>query len=174
LQIPKNILEIGTYIGTSLIEMLKLYPDASGTAIDTWKNYVENIIETMPVIEENGIKHVFLENVKKAGMSHRVRTLKGDSVKRLLELIERKEDFDFIYVDGSHKCLDCYADMILAWKLLIVGGVLAVDDVLYHYSKVLEGELLSYPLMGKLHFMEKYKGEYEIISDGYRTFIKKI
>ena len=49
---------------------------------------------------------------------------------KLCELIEAGQQFDFIYVDGSHKCLDCYGDMILAWQLLRKGGVLAVDDVI--------------------------------------------
>ena len=106
-------------------------------------------------------------------MASRVTALKGDSVERLLELVERKEKFDFIYVDGSHTCLDCYTDMILAWKLLVSGGVMAVDDVMYHYEKVMAGDLLGYPLKGKEHFMVKYAGQYEVISDSYRLFLRK-
>jgi predicted O-methyltransferase YrrM len=107
-------------------------------------------------------------------MSDRIVGIKGDSVDKLCELIEAGKQFDFIYVDGSHKCLDCYTDMVLAWQLLEKGGVLAVDDVLYNYDKVNNGDLLGYPLKAKEHFMEKYKGQYEVISDTYRLFIKKL
>lgn len=170
---PKRILEIGTFAGTSLIEMLKLYPEAKGTAIDTWKNYDEDGIEILKNMEENEVEKLFYENMRIANMTNRVTGMKGDSVDKLCELIEAGQQFDFIYVDGSHKCLDCYGDMILAWQLLRKGGVLAVDDVTYNFEKVLNGDLLGYPLMAKKHFMEKYAGQYTIISDSYRLFISK-
>jgi predicted O-methyltransferase YrrM len=171
---PKRILEIGTFAGTSLIEMLRLYPDAKGVAVDRWTNYDETDAELLSVMEENNIEHIFYENILKADMSHRVTALKGDSVDMLLRLHQNGNKFDFIYVDGSHKCLDCYTDMVLAWGLLEKGGVLAVDDVLYHYDRVFAGEVLEYPLRGKEHFMEKYKGSYEVLSDSYRLFLVKL
>jgi len=171
---PKRILEIGTYAGRSLIEMLKRYPDATGVAIDSWKNYDEDNIDILKNIEENQIEALFYKNIRQANMEHRMTGLKGDSVDRLTELVEKKEVFDFIYVDGSHTCLDCYVDMILAWKLLRVGGVLAVDDVLYASDRVEAGDLLGYPLKAKEHFMKKYVGQYRVISDSYRLFVQKL
>jgi tetratricopeptide (TPR) repeat protein len=171
---PRRVLEIGTYAGRSLIEIMKrCSPQTTGVAIDSWKNYEEENLSQLRNIQENNIEQVFYQNIQKAGMAQRVKAIKGDSVDRLLELIERKETFDFIYVDGSHTCLDCYTDMVLAWKLLVSGGVMAVDDVMYHYEKVLAGDLLGYPLKGKEHFMTKYKGQYDVISDSYRLFIRK-
>jgi tetratricopeptide (TPR) repeat protein len=171
---PKRILEIGTYAGRSLIEMMKRYPAAMGVAIDSWRNYDEDNLSSLKNIQENNIEEMFYENVRKAGMLHRVVAYKGDSVDRLAELLQRGEKFDFIYVDGSHTCLDCYTDMVFAWKMLVPGGVLAVDDVLYHYEKVLAGDQLGYPLRGKEHFMIKFAGQYEVISDSYRLFLKKL
>jgi tetratricopeptide (TPR) repeat protein len=171
---PKRILEIGTYAGNSLIEMLKLYPSAKGVAIDAWKNYDEDQLNALINIEENDVEQTFYENIEKAGMKGRIKAIKGDSVEKLIDLIEAKDKFDFIYVDGSHKCLDCYVDMVLAWRLLNQGGCLAVDDVLYREDRVEAGDYLGYPLKGKLHFMEKYRGQYEIISDSYRLFVRKL
>lgn len=171
---PKRILEIGTFAGTSLIEMLKLYPDANGVAIDKWKNYKEYNTNILDTIEENDIERIFYENMIKAGVSNRVTAIKGDSVEKIASLIRTGEQFDFIYIDGSHKCLDCYADIVMSWSLLRKGGVLAVDDVLYWYNKALNGEALEYPLMAKLHFMKKFEGQYETISDGYRLFVVKL
>jgi len=173
---PKRILEVGTYAGVSLIEMLRAYPNAMGFAIDTWTDYTEKDNTSMNLtqnMEANGIETIFYENIQAAGMTHRVLVQKGDSAEQLVQLFLQGEPFDFIYVDGSHKCLDCYVDMVLAWKLLAPGGVLAVDDVTYFVDKVLSGDVLSYPLKAKEHFMEKYKGEYEVISDHYRLFLKK-
>jgi predicted O-methyltransferase YrrM len=171
---PRRILEVGTFAGASLIKMLRLYPDAKAIAIDRWKNYDEFGAEILSTMEEDDIEHIFHENLLKARVSGRVTALKGDSVEMLLRLIKNNEKFDFVYVDGSHKCLDCYADMVLGWELLGRGGVLAVDDVLYHYDRVFAGETLEYPLRGKEHFMEKYKGQYEVISDSYRLFLVKL
>jgi predicted O-methyltransferase YrrM len=170
---PQRILEIGTYAGRSLIEMLKRCPGASGVAIDTWKNYDEDGISILKNIQDNRIEELFYANVKQAGMTQRITALKGDSADRLMELIEQKQRFDFIYVDGSHTCLDCYTDMVLAWKLLVPGGTLAVDDVLYHYEKVKAGDLLGYPLKAKETFMTKFAGQYDVLSDSYRLFIRK-
>jgi predicted O-methyltransferase YrrM/tetratricopeptide (TPR) repeat protein len=171
---PKRVLEIGTFAGTSLIKILRLYPDAKGVAIDRWKNYDEFGAEILSTMEEDDIERIFYENLLKAGVSDRVTALKGDSVEMLLRLHQNKERFDFIYVDGSHTCLDCYTDMVLSWGLLECGGVLAVDDVLYHYDRVFAGEVLEYPLRGKEHFMRKYAGQYEVISDSYRLFLIKL
>jgi predicted O-methyltransferase YrrM len=171
---PKRILEIGTYAGTSLIAMLKLYPEAKGVAIDNWRNYDEDGIKLLKNIEENELEKIFYENVRMASMTNRIKGIKGDSVDKLCELIEAGQQFDFIYVDGSHKCLDCYGDMILAWQLLRRGGVLAVDDVMYNFNKVEKGFLLDYPLKAKEHFMKKYIGQYSVISDSYRLFIQKL
>jgi len=173
---PKRILEVGTYAGVSLIEMLRAYPNAMGFAIDTWTDYTEKdntSVHLTQNMEANRIESIFYENLEAAGMTQRVMVLKGDSADRLVQLLAQEEPFDFVYVDGSHLCLDCYMDMVLAWKVVAPGGVMAVDDVLYHANKVKEGDVLSYPLKAKEHFMEKYKGEYEVISDHYRLFLKK-
>lgn len=171
---PKRILEIGTFTGTSLIEMLKIYPEAKGVAIDTWKNYDEDGNQILKSMEERGIEEIFYENIRQSGVENRVIGMKGDSIDKLCELIEHGKQFDFIYVDGSHKCLDCYVDMVLGWQLLRKGGILAVDDVIYNFDKVEKGQILEYPLKAKEHFMEKYNGQYKVISDSYRLFIQKL
>lgn len=170
---PAHILEIGTFAGTSLIEMLRLCPTAKAIAVDRWENYVEDTVSSLSTIEENNIQQIFMKNVSVAGMTGRVTAMKGDSVTMLLDLTRQRTTFDFIYVDGSHKCLDCYTDMAIAWGLLIPGGVMAVDDVMYHADKVAAGELLEYPLKGVEHFLQKYAGEYTILSSGYRVFLRK-
>jgi hypothetical protein len=64
--------------------------------------------------------------------------------------------------------------MILAWQLLSSNGVLAVDDILWNYDSVLSGDVLSTPFMAKQHFLEKYHGQYKILSDSYILFIQKL
>lgn len=173
-----HILEIGTFAGTSLISMMQFLPDSTAVTIDRWKNYEEvssfDIVPQLATQEEKNVEGIFHKNMRIAGLTNRVKAYKGDSVEVLLDLVEKKEIFDFIYVDGSHKCIDCYTDMALAWRLLTIGGTLAIDDYEYCNTSVEAGKVLDYPKKGVDHFLEKYKGSYVIIGKSYRLFLKKI
>ena len=162
-----KIMEIGVYTGTSIINILNLIPNSIGTAIDKWENYKETNLSSNMI--ENNIEQIFYDNLKKSGFSDRVNVMKGNSANILLELIKQNETFDFIYVDGSHLLLDAYTDIILSWNLLNKGGILAIDDVQYNTEKILES-----PLKAVEHFMNQYKGQYEILNLNYRAFLEKL
>ena len=164
-----KILEIGTYVGTSVISMLKYLPDATATVIDMWKNYNENT--SLNTLEENGIEEIFYENVKKAEMDSRIEILKGDSKDILKDLITKNKRYNFIYVDGSHTYLDCYNDMVSSLKLLSNNGILAIDDYLW-MSENREDEK-DRPYHAVNDFIEKYSDELKILHQGYRVFLLK-
>ena len=162
-----KILEIGTYTGTSLIEILNTIPNSTATAVDMWSSYNENNL--LENLENNKVEEAFYRNIKMKNMQDRIKTIKGDSLKILFELINKNEKFDFIYVDGSHLCLDCYSDMILSWKLLNKGGILAIDDYLY-----MKHDIIKSPYEAVNHFMQRFKNEYKTLHIGYRVFLEKI
>lgn len=172
-----NILEIGTFAGTSVIGMLQYLPNAKATTIDPWVSYVEKECGTdlntnaLELIETNDIEKIFYENILKSGFANRVMPLKGGSAFVLIDLIKQNKRFDFIYVDGSHKAIDCFADCLLSWQLLNDNGIMAIDDYLYKISLTDEFENVQ---KGVDHFLEKIKGQYIILEKGYRIFIKKI
>ena len=161
-----NVLEIGTYTGTSIIKILELLPNSYATVIDTWKNYDENNIEILSSIEENNTEQIFYDNIKNMNMEDRIKVYKGDSGTILLNDIGK---FDFIYVDGSHKLLDLHLDLILSFNVLNKGGILGIDYYLYNKENILES-----PYEGVNHFLEKYKDRIKILSKEYRVFIEKI
>jgi GR25 family glycosyltransferase involved in LPS biosynthesis/predicted O-methyltransferase YrrM len=172
-----NILEIGTFVGTSIIGMLQYLPNAFATTIDPWLNYLEKECGTnkstdcLKNIEQNGIEKIFYENILKSGFQNRINAIKGDSAFVLIDLIKQNKRYDFIYVDGSHKAIDCYSDCLLSWQLLNDNGIMAIDDYLYKISLTCEFENVQ---KGVDHFLEKIKGQYTILEKGYRIFIKKI
>ena len=172
-----QILEIGTFAGTSVIGMLQYLPNAFATTIDPWISYVEKECATeintscLEKIEQLNIEKVFNENIMKVGFTNRVTHLKGDSAFVLIQLIKQNKTYDFIYVDGSHKAIDCYTDCLLSWQLLNVNGIMAIDDYLYKISKTDEFENVQ---KGVDHFLEKIKGKYILLEKGYRVFIQKI
>lgn len=68
----------------------------------------------------------FDENVAASGAGDRVTKLIGPSqvVVRTLQPAQ----FDFVYVDGSHKVGDVLQDAVLAWTVLKPGGIAMFDD----------------------------------------------
>ena len=164
---PK-ILEVGTYTGTSVLTMLKQLPNSTAVVVDNWRNDSKD-----PLINEteltNDAERMFDENVVKMNAQDRIRKIKGDSRK---ELMNMTETFDFIYIDGSHACLDVMIDMVNGWRLLNKGGIMAMDDVLWMTENIRESPL-SVPYHSVMHFLEAYKGEYMLLHSGYRVFIKK-
>lgn len=183
---PK-ILEIGTYTGTSLIEIVNNIPNSYGVGIDRWKNYKEiytmdNIVgeEVLSRIEEFKIKESFFRNIRNSNLSHKIEGRRGDSTDLLLQMIINGEKYDLIYVDSSHKCLDCYTDIVLAFKILNNHGMIIIDDFLFNKENNIEEDepnnpnfILESPYQAVLHFIEKYKSEINILHMSYRVFIEK-
>jgi len=87
-----------------------------------------------------------------------------------LETKSFQDDFTWDVNDGSHLAFDCYSDLIISWKLLANGGLLAVDDYLYNR----ETALLDSPFEGVNHFLKKHNKEMKILHKGYRVFLVKI
>ncbi len=110
----KQILEVGTFAGTSLIEIVKRIPNSFGTGVDRWTNYNEDNIDILLNMEKNGIEQIFYQNIHVAEMTDRITGIKGDSSDVLLDLYKQGQIYDFIYVDGSHKCLDVFLDLMLS------------------------------------------------------------
>jgi hypothetical protein len=166
------VLEVGVYTGTSLIEIIRKIPNSYGLGIDRWENYNEDNIDILQNIEKNNIEKVFYRNIKVAGLEARIKALKGCSRDVLLELIYGKVQYDFIYVDGCHKCLDVYLDLFLSWQLLRKGGVMAIDDYLFNVDKI-EERPYEYPYQAVNKFLKDNEGRYRLIDMDYRVFLHK-
>lgn len=170
-----KILEIGTYTGTSLIQIMKYFQNPKATVIDSWKNYNEenNKIpnKNMENIEQNNIKNVFINNIIKANIFDKVTMIHEDSNLALKHMMNNylSNSFDLIYIDGSHKLLESYTDIIFSHFLLNKNGLLIIDDVYYNKSNILES-----PLKGIEYFLEKFGNSYKILNSGYRLFLEKI
>ena len=167
-RVTPKILEIGTYTGISLINIVKLIPNSIGFGIDKWTNYDE--IELLENMDELQIESSFYKNISMEGLEERIKGIKGDSNKILFQMIMNKEMYDFIYIDGSHLSFDCYSDLILSWEILVKGGLMAIDDYLYNDK----GPVVNSPFEGVNHFLKKYEGKYNLLHKGYRVFLEKL
>jgi hypothetical protein len=170
-----KVLEVGTYAGISLINIVKLIPNSIGFGIDKWSNYIENcnnnkIVEMLNNMDELKVESSFYKNIAVEGLKERIHGIKGDSYEVLFEMMKENKMFDFIYVDGSHLSFDCYSDLMISWRLLEKGGILAIDDYLYN----VEGAVVDSPFEGINHFLKKHDKEIKILHKGYRVFLQKI
>ena len=170
---PIKVLEIGTYTGISLINIVKLIPNSIGYGLDKWSNYIEGDnnkhVEILNNMDELEVESSFYKNVALEGLSNRISGIKGDSSEVLFQMMKENKTFDFIYVDGSHLALDCYSDLMISWRLLARGGLLAIDNYVYDT----ESAVLNFPFEGINHFLNKHSHQIKILHKGYRVFLQK-
>ena len=168
-----NILEIGTYSGTSIIEMLKILSNAKADVIDNFnlskeefddcKKYADNINLSL-----KDVKSALYNNIKLCNMDNRINVIEGNSLKVLLDIKKTKKLYDFIYIDGDHNSKVLKHDLINSWNLLCDNGILAIDDYLWTpYNDV------TTPKIVIDEFLKLYEYQYTILHKDYRVFIKK-
>ena len=123
---PVRALEIGSFEGLSSCFLLKQLPHADLTCVDTWAGSDEHAgMSHISSIEAAFDRHV-------GPWKERVTKRKGYSY-QCLAAFRPDEKFDFIYVDGSHHADDVVVDAIRSFEHLKVGGVMVLDDYLWHY-----------------------------------------
>lgn len=115
-------LEIGCFEGQSacwFLDNILTHPTSRLVCVDPFAVPMATILLRF-------FERRFDENIAASGAADRVTKLIGPSqvVVRTLE----HSQFDFIYVDGSHKVGDVLQDAVLAWTVLRPGGVVMFDD----------------------------------------------
>ena len=163
-----KILEIGTYTGISLINIIKLIPNSIGYGLDKWQSYEEN--ELLTQIDNLQVEKSFYNNIHNQGLSNRIFGIKSSSTDKLIEFIKNNVQFNFIYIDGSHLLLDCYTDLVMSWNILEKGGIIVIDDYLYKKDE----NILNSPFEAVNHFLKAFKEQYKLLNIGYRIFLEKI
>jgi predicted O-methyltransferase YrrM len=122
----KKFLEIGSFEGRSTVWMLEnmLAEDGDIVCVDTFGGGIEHAHLNLTKLRDT-----FERNVTEARKeSQEIRLLEMNSDLALSQLIKENEQFDFIYVDGSHELLDVLTDAVMAFKVLKKGGVMLFDD----------------------------------------------
>jgi predicted O-methyltransferase YrrM len=137
---PTKILEIGSYEGASacyLIKKLAKDTNVEIHCIDTWEGGIEHKKGGQWETDMNSVESRFNHNTRLAidTSPNKVDLVvhKGFSDLCLSRLISdnKKNYFDFIYIDGSHEAPDVLCDAVLAFRLLKIGGIMAFDDYLW-------------------------------------------
>lgn len=119
---PKNILEIGTAIGYSAVNML---------------NNCDGKLTTIEINLDS--QKMAKENITRLGLSDRVEFLLGDAKDILKTLVKENRHYDFVFLDGPKgQYINYLSDLT---QLLDVGGTIFADDVLFRGMVKLEGHV---------------------------------
>lgn len=154
----RNFLEIGSFEGRSTCWFLQngLADDGSMTCIDTFTPYW---------YKEGNLLEKFQANVDEAKKKYqKVSTLAMNSPQALAQLLQQKQEYDFIYIDGDHSPSGVLTDACMAWGLLRKGGIMLFDD--YEYDK-------EPTKAGILGFMQGFVGEYDLVLQNYQLAVMK-
>ena len=115
-------LEIGCFEGRSacwFLDHVLTGPGSRLTCVDPFAIPMDSVVL-------RGFERHFDHNVAASGAAGRVTKLIGSSQVVLRSLPPGQ--FDFVYVDGSHRVGDVLQDAVRAWTLLAAGGVVIFDD----------------------------------------------
>jgi predicted O-methyltransferase YrrM len=135
---PFKVLEVGSFEGKSacyLIENLGSKHDVEITCVDTWEGGEDHndIKDKMHEVEQR-----FNSNIEhaKSLIKHKaiVTKIKKSSDIALPELLVNggANQFDLVYIDGSHLACDVMMDAVLGFKLLKKDGLIIFDDYLWY------------------------------------------
>jgi predicted O-methyltransferase YrrM len=75
----------------------------------------------------NVIKQNFLDNLA-TNKNNNITYIQKHSTDGLIDLINNNVKAEFMYIDGDHKASEVLTDLVLAWKILQVGGIILCDD----------------------------------------------
>ena len=123
----KSVLEIGTFTGLSALTISLALPD-NGSLIALDKNEETN--------------KVALNFFKKANQDHKIKTIVKPALNSLDELKNNK--FDMVFIDADKMNYKEYYERSL--KLLDKGGLIIIDNVLWHGEVADENNIDKYTL----------------------------
>jgi SAM-dependent methyltransferase len=148
-----NILEIGAWEGRATVFLLQTWPKAQVTSVDTWQGSDEHEGDQ----RVGDIEALFDANV--AAFGNRLQKFKGTSFQYFAGAVPH-EQFDLIYVDGSHFVDDVMCDAVQGFRRLKPGGVIIFDDYLWNWYP----NIRDNPAFAINWLLRAKQGEYRILS----------
>jgi predicted O-methyltransferase YrrM len=164
---PIKFLEIGSFEGRSTVWFLThvlTHPDATITCIDWFSGSPEHYEDNIDVLN---IAEIFKSNINQTGVSEKVTNLVGKSQELLRTL--PIDNYNIVYIDGSHTASDVLEDAVLSFRLLKSGGIMMFDD--YEWSRIVPE--VKKPKLGIDSFLAAYAGQYDLLFKKGQVYICK-
>ena len=162
-----EMLELGTFEGRAAVWLGKNILPENGWlyAVDTWEGSAEHSHFNMEKIEENFDNNLWEFN---AHNPHKIIFKKKMTTHEALSTMSFMR-FGWIYVDASHKARDVLSDAVMAWHLLVKGGVMVFDDYAW---EIAQGEL-NRPKIALDAFLSIFGDELDILDKHYQLIVRK-
>lgn len=167
-----RFLEVGSWEGRSacwLLQNILTEPSSTLTCVDVFEpnRQLENFYAQHNMYIHSDPEEYFDHNIHVIGAEDRVVKHKGLSqhILRTLPL----QQYDCIYIDGSHIAVDVFEDAVLSWKLLREGGLLIFDD----YILTLYEQREHNPRTGIDAFLSIFGAHTTQIHSGWQLFLRK-
>lgn len=164
----KHFLEVGSYEGRSTVWTVENMMEDGGkiVCIDTWSGGEEHQVigEPMNVVESNFDHN--MEILRQKFPDRYVSKHKGKSNYALTCL---SDNFDFIYIDGSHQAPDVLTDACMAFPLLKSQGIMVFDDYMWGDSR----DILHRPKIAIDAFINIFAEHIEVMAIGYQLAVRK-
>lgn len=165
-----KVVQVGAYEGTWTIWALThllTHPDSKLVDIDCWESQEKWVVDGELPLEK--AKDRYFKNLKKSPHAHKVKTMVEKSENALKKLY--MDDYDLVYIDGSHLAKDVAVDARLGFRILKVGGVLMFDD--YMWNMGMDVSQYERPHEAINEFLVEYWGHYNLIHKGEQLVIEK-
>ena len=164
----KAFLEIGSFEGRSACWFMEnaLADDGTMVCIDSFGKSLEHTDFNF-----EDVRARFYANTEEAKKPEQeLRVIEEHSVQALAKLICEKQQFDFIYVDGSHTSPDTLTDACMTFPLLKQGGIMLFDDYLWEMHTA----PIQSPKWGIDVFTNMFSHKSRVVLGGYQVGIIKL
>ena len=152
-------LEIGSWEGRSACwivnNILNNSPDSHLDCVDLWPGLVEQ-------------EKLFDHNLSS---EPQVTKHKGFAINFLAPRVSQPPIYDFIYVDGDHRAEMAFSDIMLAWRCLKQGGVMAIDDYIYDGWEIAG---LPKPQVTIDAFLTIHAADLRLLEKGHQVIVQKL
>ena len=124
------IVEVGSFLGRSVVVMAKANPTAIFYCVDTWLGSPEIQLDKDTTVKNGRPNYYerFLTNMIGAGIADRVFPICQTSTSAAVLLKRWGVVADMIYVDGGHNYSECFSDLVHYSYILSHWGVIVGDD----------------------------------------------
>ena len=163
-----KFLEIGSFEGNSALFVLENFKGVDLTCVDQWKQLYreDGKREGYEDLSINEIEKNFDTNLKDYPGRFLKNKISSNNFFR-----NNDQEFDVIYIDGSHYAPDVLEDCKNSWSVLKKNGLLILDDYFWKgYAKLEENPAFAINL-----FLQEINNKYEVLNfTKFQLFLKKL
>ena len=174
-----DVLEIGCFEGRATIWLCDnvLEQGCNYDIVDTFGGTLEEagMVNASKVLSEDkdAVLNTFKHNISFHSGKVNFDISRGYSQQILPQLVSKKKQYDFIYIDASHRADDTFVDAYYANKILKPGGLLIFDDFAWKDPK--RSHPVESPELGIRQFFTMYSEEtYKMLFAGYQIGALKL